>query len=116
MPNILPAEYFGLAQVTDDYLDVGGLRIKMDWRGCSNVPVFVRRNSDDLSVAEVILAHHDGYAQEELDAQNAEANRYPLGKKEYWRTQMVGKYTDGKGHPMTDEQFEEWYSEPNTDA
>jgi hypothetical protein len=44
----------------------------------------------------------DQYAQEELDAENAEAERYPLGPKEFWRARMVVNYLYGPDrHPMT---------------
>lgn len=47
------------------------------------------------------------YAQEELDAENAEAERYPLGAKEFWRSRLVGKATYGAdAHPMTNEECE----------
>lgn len=58
---------------------------------------------DGAETAEVVEAA----AQEELDVENAEAGRYPLGPKEYWRGRMVGKYTYGSdGHLMTNEDFE----------
>jgi hypothetical protein len=42
-----------------------------------------------------------------LDAKNEEAERYPLGPKEYWRGEMVGKYRYGSdSHVMTNEEFE----------
>ena len=42
-----------------------------------------------------------------LDAENEEAERYPLGLKEFWRSRLVGKATYGiGGHPMTDAEFE----------
>lgn len=104
---ILPAEYVGTAEPKDGFLDIGGVQIAWD-RG--NVGVYVRRRSSDLSVIEIAIASHDGLAQEELDVENAEAERYPLGKKEYWRSKMVGKYLTGPDqHPMTDDEFEaEW--------
>jgi death-on-curing protein len=63
---------------------------------------------DGLSVAEIIVSVvGDEYAQEELDQENDEANRYPLGPKEYWRGRMVGKYRYGRdGHLMTNDEFE----------
>lgn len=114
---ILSAEYYGEAKIEDGILNVGGLEIIMNapgedyWRRgtCS---VYVRRVSDTLSVMEVAIAHHDGLAQEELDQENFEAERYPLGPKEYWRSKMVGKYTYGLDHHlMTDEEFEEDFGE-----
>jgi hypothetical protein len=53
-----------------------------------------------------------GLAQEELDEENREAERYPLGPKAYWRSKMVGKYTYGLDqHLMTDEEFEQEWAE-----
>ena len=46
-----------------------------------------------MSIIEIEIAAHDGPEQEELDLLNFEAERYPLGPKEYWRSKMVGKYT-----------------------
>ena len=111
MGEILPAEAIGAARLADGHLDVGGVRVPVpvDW---GEVPVHVRRSSSDLSVVEVLVAFHDGLAQEELDAQNAEAERYPLGPKEYWRSAMVGRYGYGAdGHPTTDEEFEQEWGE-----
>lgn len=104
---ILPAEFVGMAKPKRGFLNVAGVRIPWD-RG--EVGVYVRRRSSDLSVIEVAIASHGGFAQEELDVKNAEAERYPLGPKEYWRAEMVGKYTTGRnGHLMTNEDFEaEW--------
>jgi hypothetical protein len=74
----------------------------------------VRRISgkaEGISIAEIIVSVvGDGYAQEELDQENDEAERYLLGPKEYWRGKMVGKYSYGADqHIMTNEDFEtEW--------
>lgn len=99
-----------MADTSDGFLDVGGVRIPWHRNGEG---VFVRRISNDLSAIEVHLARHDGLAQEELDEQNRQAEAYPLGPKEYWRGEMVGKYRTGAdAHLMTDEEFEEdWYGE-----
>jgi hypothetical protein len=61
-----------------------------------------------ISVGEVIVSVvGDRYAQDELDAENAEAGRYPLGPKEYWRARLVGKVRYGPDqHVMTDDEFE----------
>jgi len=109
---ILPAEFVGIAKAENDILNVGGVEIPMGGRW-SDAPVYVRRSSRDLSVVEVAIAHHDGLAQEELDHQTEEADRYPLGPKEYWRTEMVGHSTYGPdGHLMTDAEFEdEWWGD-----
>ncbi len=101
---ILPAEDVGEVEIVDGHLDIGGVKIDVGSWG-EPVFVYVRRSSDDLSVIEIVLARHDGLAQEELEQENAEAARYPLGPKEYWRGKSVGKYTID-GHLMTDEEFE----------
>lgn len=71
-----------MATIADGVLDVGGVKVLIP--GWTDIGVYVRRVSSDLRVAEVLLATHDGYAQEELDMQNEEAERYPLGSEEYW--------------------------------
>jgi hypothetical protein len=101
---ILPAEYLGEAESPGGVLRIGGLEVPV-W--CGSVSVFVRRASDDLSIMEVHIARHDGLAQEQLDQENMEADRYPLGPKEYWRSKMVGSFQYGTdGHRMTEEEFE----------
>lgn len=101
---ILPAEHFGTAYGKDGQLNIGGLAVP--YRDTA-VDVYIRRSSKDLSVVEIHIARHDGLAQEELDRQNEEAEHHPLGAKEYWRSEMVGKYTYGPdSHPMTNEEFE----------
>jgi len=123
---ILPAEYVGEARHDDDgWLTIGlpddkgegVVRLQLTkpglvgWWNTGSVGVYVRRVSDDLSIVEIAIARHDGLAQEELDAENDEAQRYPLGPKEYWRTKSVGHYTYGEdGHLMTDDEFEQdWH-------
>lgn len=115
--TILSAEYVGQANIVDDVIDVGGLKIPLGltpWKGYlpPSIGVYLRRDSTDLSVMEIHIARHDGYAQEELDQQNDEAERYPLGPKEYWRSEMVGKYRYGvDAHIMTNEEFESDWAE-----
>lgn len=119
--TILPAEWVGKAahdengmltigtgdQVVNIYLNKGS---KPGWWQDGCVDVHVRRFADDLSICEILIAQHDGYVQEELDQENEEAQRYPLGPKEYWRSKQVGKYFYGPDkHLMTNEEFEaEW--------
>lgn len=91
-------------------IQVGELLIR-DVHGYNPAGVYVRRISgttDGISVAEIIISVvGDGYAQEELDAENDEAERYPLGPKEFWRSRLVGKAAYGTdSHPMTDSEFE----------
>lgn len=108
-PNsyIFPAEHFGIARTVAGMLNVGGVQVPLDQ---SRIDVFVRRDSEDLTVVEIHLVTHDGLMQEELDHQNEMAEIYPLGAKEYWRAASVGKCFCGPDdHPMTDEEFErEW--------
>ncbi|HSH58719.1 MAG TPA: hypothetical protein VK988_03565 [Acidimicrobiales bacterium] len=106
---MLPAEAAGMAKLSDDLLDIGGLKLPVPVHHDA-VPVYVRRRASDLSILEIEIAFHDGPEQEELHAKEAEADRYPLGRKEYWRSAMVGKYTYGAdNHPMTEEEFvKEW--------
>ncbi len=106
MTYILPCEHVGEADAPNGVLDIGGLEVDVSTFG-RRVSVYVRRSSSDLSVIEIAMARHDGLAQEELDRQNDEADHHPQGPKEYWRLEMVGKYTYGAdGHVMTDEDFE----------
>ena len=112
---IYPAEYVGGITYADHIIEVGDLKIH-DVHGYNPAGVYVRRISgktDGISVAEIIIsAVGDGYGQEELDAENAEAERYPLGVKEYWRGRLVGKATYGSDeHPLTDEEFEADWAE-----
>lgn len=112
---IYPAEYVGDLQYSDNTVEVGNLIIR-DVHGYNPAGVYVRRISgktDGISVAEIIIsAVGDAYAQEELDAENAEAERYPLGIKEFWRSRLVGKATYGiDRHLMTDAEFEADWAE-----
>lgn len=104
---ILPAEFVGNAKIDNGVINVGGIEIHIGRDRPETVGIYVRRYSNDLSVGEIALAFHDGLSQEALDAQNEEAARYVLGPKEYWRGEMVGKYTYGSdSHLMTDKEFE----------
>lgn len=122
---ILPAEFVGNAAHGDDgILRIGTPRsdgsgvveirltkgeLQRRWH-TKTVSVYVRRFSDDLSVAEIHMAQHSGLFDEELEYQNEQAENYPLGPKEYWRSEHVGKCTYGAdNHLMTNEEFEaEW--------
>ena len=108
MDEVLPAEFAGMAGLDGGVLDVGGVTLSLPVRW-SRVPVYVRRSTDDLAIIEVAIALDDSLAQEELDAENSEADRYPLGAKDYWRSKMVGKDRYGADeHPMTEEDFAEF--------
>lgn len=105
--EVLPADGIGTARPADGFLDVGGVKVPVPV-GHGEVPACVRRSSSDRSVVEVLVAFHDGPAQEELDARNAEAERHPSGPEEYRRFATVGRYGYGAhGHPTTDEEFEQ---------
>ena len=103
---ILDTEYLGEAEVVDGFLSIGNLQIPFDGYINSKVEsgrsagVYIRRRSNDLKVAEIHIAQHDGYAQEVLDTENEEADRYPLGPKEYWRTKFD-----------SDEDFDEFWGD-----
>ena len=111
MDVVLPPEFAGMAALNAGVLDVGGVTVRLPVRW-QRVPVYVRRCTNDLAIVEVAIAVDDSLAQEELDAENAEADRYPLGPKEYWRSKMVGKDRHGPDeHLMTEDDFEEFWDE-----
>ena len=97
-------------------LSVGGVLIPFgpprafDPAGDDFAEIYVRRWASDLSIAEILVATHDGLAHEELSLQDMEAQRYPLGPKEYWRSKQVGKDFYGD-HLMTNEDFERHWAE-----
>ena len=98
---VYSAEHVGELTYSDQTIEVGDLKIH-DVHGYNPASVYVRRISgktDGISVAEIIITViGDEYAQEELDAENAEAQRYPLGVKEFWRSWLVGKAMFGLTH------------------
>jgi death-on-curing protein len=109
------AEFIGNLPYEHNTIRVGEHLIH-EIHGYNPAAVYVRRLSgktEGLSISEIIISVvGDGYAQEEFDAENAEAARYPLGPKEYWRGRTVGKYTYGAdGHLMTNEEFEADWAE-----
>lgn len=121
--TVLPAEWVGKAAHDKDgiltigtgdkvvklYLNKGTLP---RWWHDECVDVYVRRFAHDLSIYEIMIAQHDGYDNEQAEQENMEAERYPLGPKEYWRSKMVGKYTYGEDHHlMTNEEFEDEWNE-----
>lgn len=113
--EVYSAEYVGDLSYTDNAVEIGDLTV-YDVHGYNPAGVYVRRISgktDGISVAEIIISVvGDQYAQEELDAENDEAERYPLGPKEYWRSRLVGNATYGiDAHPMTDDEFEADWAE-----
>lgn len=103
--QILPAEGVAMAELNGDVLNIGGVELNLpDWGG-NDMLVYVRRSSKDLSIIEIVMARHDGLDQEEDDEKWRQAEAYPLGAKEYWRSEMVGNW-HYMGAPLTNEQFE----------
>ena len=130
---ILPPEFIGDAAHSDDGIlrigtprsdGSGVVEIRLTkggiprWWSTKTVPVYVCRWADDLSIAEIQMAQHDGLAEAESEYQNECAEIYPLGPKEYWRSELVGKATFGlDGHFMTNEEFEEdWHDIEEDDS
>jgi death on curing protein len=105
-----PAEYLGPLHYTGNTIQVGDVVVR-DVHGYNPAAVYVRRISgktEGISIAQIVISViGDGLAQEELDAENMEAARYPLGRKEFWRERMVGKYRYGDdSHLLTNAEFE----------
>lgn len=130
---ILPPEFIGDAAHSDDGIlrigtpqsdGSGVVEIRLTkgdnprWWSTKTVQVYVRRWADDLSIAEIQMAQHDGLAEAELEYQNECAEIYPLGPKEYWRSELVGKAIFGLDkHFMTNEEFEEdWHDFEEDDS
>ena len=130
---ILPPQFIGDAAHSDDGIlrigtprsdGSGVVEIRLTKRGdpgwwsSKTVPVYVRRWADDLSIVEIQMAQHDGLADAELEYQNESAAIYPLGPKEYWRSELVGKAIFGLDeHFMTNEEFEEdWHDFEEDDS
>ena len=120
---ILPPEFIGHAAHGDDgILRIGTPRSdgsgvvevrltrgsKPGWWNQKIVNVYVCRFSDDLSIAEIQMAQHEGLSEAALEHQFEQAEIYPLGPKEYWRSEFVGGVAYGTDLPlMTNEEFEE---------
>jgi hypothetical protein len=116
MIQILPLEHIGQAKTVDGILNIGGLEIPYEESIDGTVNVYIRRESNGLSIMEISIAAHDGLAAECMENELMEADRYPGGPKEYYRGSMVGKNTYGiDGHPMTDAEFELEWSENDDD-
>jgi len=64
------------------------------------------------SINEIEIARHDGPEREELDVLNLEAELYPLGPKESWRSRMAGEHNYGAGdYPQHGIDFEDRQSD-----
>ena len=130
---ILPPEFIGHAAHSDDGIlrigtprsdGSGVVEIRLTKRGdpgwwsSKTVPVYVRRWADDLSIVEIQMAQHDGLTDAELEYQNESSAIYPLGPKEYWRSELVGIAKFGLDkHFMTNEEFEEdWHDFEEDDS
>lgn len=107
---VLPAELVGVVTVESGVVHVGELEIQAGPRD-GLVSVYMRRSPVDLGAQEIIIAFDPTRcASEEEAAQYVEADRYPLGEKEYWRSELVGKCVWGdSSEVMTDEDFEHYY-------
>lgn len=89
LPSVLPAEFAGVACLDHGVLNVGGVEVRLPVAWTSG-PAYGRRMSDDLTVAEVLTAVDGSLVDEQLAAENSEADRYGLGPREYWRSKSVG--------------------------
>ena len=96
-----PPAWLGQVDVSSGVLQVGGLEIFDVGSGYPQANVYVERVSgkgDGVVVGTIIIEIiGDGTAQRALDAENAEAELYPGGPKEYWRS---------KG--MSEEELADW--------
>lgn len=101
--HILPAEWVGQAKTVDGVLDIGGVKILAPWWNDGEIAVYVRRASDDLSVIEICMAKHDGLDYEQTLVEDAEAERYPLGPREYWSSKF-------RAQGWTEDQIAEYFS------
>ena len=130
---ILPPQFIGNAAHSDDGIlrigtprsdGSGVVEIRLTkgdlprWWRDKTVSVYVRRFAHDLSVVEILMAQHSGLFDAELEYQNEQAKIYPLGPKEYWRSELVGKAIFGlDDHFMTNEEFEEdWHDFEEDDS
>jgi hypothetical protein len=108
---IYPPSWLGQVDVSGDTLQIGDLLVHEVGSGYPDANVYVQRVSGmrkfrdgkltdvaGFPIAKIIIEIvGDGTAQQALDAENAEAELYPGGPKEYWRS---------KG--MSEEELAEW--------
>ena len=83
---------------------------KPGWFSTNEVAIYVTRYSDDGSIAEISMDIEDGLTYCDFDFQSEQGKSSPLGPKEYWRNELVGKhFYEDENCIMTDEDFEfEW--------
>lgn len=85
---IWPPEYVGKVDVSQGRLTIGDLEVFDVGSGYPDAAVYVQRVSgktEGFVVGKIIIEIiGDGVAQEELDAQNDEAELHPFGPKAYW--------------------------------
>ena len=81
---ILPAEFVGMGKQENGIMLVGGIEIPWHTKTDRDIAVYVRRNSLDLSIIDVVMSTLDHYAQEELDEQNdwAAITKQPFEEEE----------------------------------
>jgi hypothetical protein len=110
---VSPAESVGIAEIVDGVINVGGVEIELipgQRIGGGQLPVFVRRRQDQ-SVIDIAMSFADGLAMEELAEMDRQAELHPGGPKAYWRD----KISKADGTPLSDEEFEEYWSEGHED-
>lgn len=97
---IHPPEWIGQVDVSSDILLIGDLHVDSVGSGYPQANVYVERTSGLPRLREGVLSVVDGFpisriiieiigdytAQLALDAENAQAELYPGGPKEYWRS------------------------------
>ena len=83
---------------------------KPGWFSTNEVAIYVTRYSDDGSIAEISMDIEDGLTYCDFDFQSELGKSSPLGQKEYWRNELVGKhFYEDENLFMTNEDFEfEW--------
>jgi len=102
---IYPPSWIGQVDVSGDSLQIGDLLVREVGSGYPQANVYVKRVSGlqrlrdgkltdvaGFPIAKIIIEIiGDGTSQEALDAENAEAELYPGGPKEYWRSKGMSE-------------------------
>lgn len=83
---------------------------KPGWFSTNEVAIYVTHYSDDGSIAAITMAIEDGLTYCDFDFRSEQGKSSPLGPKEYWRNELVGKhFYEAADRIMTNEDFEiEW--------